>query len=277
MPIFGFDAGKNLIETYTTTEILTILQEAIDNQSLAGLDPSIAPVISVIRESNNNADLSFWYGTEAEYNNLGVTAKIVFARVGTDGKVYLCSDDSTWQTWLAAAKADIVATVSADITNAQNTADEALLTANTAAADIADTNDYYTRSSFITEVKLVTNGGGTVEPATDYTLNASASFQKIAAKSPKIGYCDWNIQFYFNDARTIAAGDRLRFYYRNAANDMAKVYGQGIVMANTNLGTFEYVGVWSITSYLNCIEVYLEKPTVSVLITQVTTGTYSHS
>lgn len=127
MPIYGLDIGKNLIQVYTTTEVLTILQEAIDNQSLAGLDPSIAPVITAVKESNGNNNITFWLGTEAEFNALGITAKQIFARVDATGKLYLCTDDSTLDDWLVAAKAEITGDVADDITRAQTTADNAIL------------------------------------------------------------------------------------------------------------------------------------------------------
>lgn len=269
MPIYGLDIGKNLIQVYTTTEVLTILQEAIDNQSLAGLDPSIAPVITAVKESNGNNNITFWLGTEAEFNALGITAKQIFARVDATGKLYLCTDDSTLDDWLAAAKAEITGDVAADITEAQTTADEALIAANGA-------NSFYSRGSFVTEVMLETSPG-VVETATDYSLSSGSRFQKVTAKSPNTGYCNFGLMFSFNDARVIPAGTWVRFYCVNNADDKVEFFGQGIVLGYNNLGKMEYVGIWTWNRYLNYIEVYLEKSTASIDIHAVTTGSYTNN
>lgn len=96
MPVHGIDNGNNKHEVYTTEEVLSILQQAINSGSLQGIDPTQTPIVAAVRESHNNSNITFWSGTEAEFNELtGVTSELVGARIGSDGKLYVLTGDTT--------------------------------------------------------------------------------------------------------------------------------------------------------------------------------------
>ena len=96
MPVHGIDDGNNKKAVYTTEEVLAILQQAIDSGSLQGIDPEKNPIVAAVRESNKNSNLTFWSGTEDEFNALvGVTSELIGARIGSDGKLYLLTGDTT--------------------------------------------------------------------------------------------------------------------------------------------------------------------------------------
>lgn len=105
MPVHGIDNGNNKHEVYTTEEVLSILQQAIDSGTLQGIDPDETPIVAAVRESHNNSDVTFWSGTEAEFNELtGVTSELVGARIGSDGKLYLLTGDTTLSDTVEAAR-----------------------------------------------------------------------------------------------------------------------------------------------------------------------------
>lgn len=105
MPVKGHDDGNNLHDVYTTNEVLSILQQAIDNGSMQGIDPSINPVVESIREAHSNNNLTFWQGTEAEFNALGVSGEIVGAKIDSNGKIYVLTGDTTLSDAVANAAA----------------------------------------------------------------------------------------------------------------------------------------------------------------------------
>lgn len=299
MPIYGLDVGKNLQQVYTTTEVLTILQEAIDNQSLAGLDPSIAPVITAVKESNGNNNITFWVGTEAEFNALGVTAKQIFARVDATGKLYLCTDDSTLDDWLAAAKAEITGDVAADITAAQTTADAAVRaagdaqddadaaqrtadgaqnaadaaqgTADTALAATVDLADYFSDRDFITAVAL----NGTPQAAIDYSISAGASFPKVTAKIPKAHASYLGLDFFFNDERDITAGSVITFTPSHTVGNATEFLGGGVVLGSTDGSSYFVAGCY-FASIGGDITVYVEKTTKMIQIQTIIYAAYDH-
>ena len=105
MPVHGIDNGNNKHEVYTTEELLSILQQAINSGSLQGIDPTQTPIVAAVRESHNNSDVTFWSGTEAEFNELtGVTSELVGARIGSDGKLYILTGDTTLSDTVEAAR-----------------------------------------------------------------------------------------------------------------------------------------------------------------------------
>ena len=105
MPVHGIDNGNNKHAVYTTEELLSILQQAIDSGSLQGIDPEKNPIVAAVRESHNNSDVTFWSGTEAEFNELtGVTSELVGARIGSDGKLYILTGDTTLSDTVEAAR-----------------------------------------------------------------------------------------------------------------------------------------------------------------------------
>lgn len=98
--VFGYCNANCKHPVYTKEQTLSILQQMIDGGSLAGINPDDSPVVALLREEQNGKYISFWLGTEAEFNALEVEAKTMMCRIGTDGKLYLCTDDTTFADYL---------------------------------------------------------------------------------------------------------------------------------------------------------------------------------
>lgn len=81
-------------EGMTAEQILTAIQEAVTQGYVS--DPDGA-VISKIKEVRAGGSTQIWVGTEAEFNALSPapTYGTSLVRVGADGVLYLCSDDSS--------------------------------------------------------------------------------------------------------------------------------------------------------------------------------------
>lgn len=81
-------------EGMTKEQILTAIQQAIETGYVS--DPDGA-VISRLREINKGGAARVWVGTEAEYNALSPApaAQKLAVRMGADGVLYICTDDST--------------------------------------------------------------------------------------------------------------------------------------------------------------------------------------
>lgn len=105
MPVKGLDDGNNLHDVYTTNESLSILQQAIDSGSMQGIDPSLNPVVEAIQESHADNNLTFWQGTEAEFNELGISGEILGAKIDSNGKIYVLTGDTTLSDAVANAAA----------------------------------------------------------------------------------------------------------------------------------------------------------------------------
>lgn len=105
MPVKGLDDGNNLHDVYTTNESLSILQQAIDSGSMQGIDPSLNPVVEAIQESHADNNLTFWQGTEAEFNELGISGEILGAKIDSSGKIYVLTGDTTLSDAVANAAA----------------------------------------------------------------------------------------------------------------------------------------------------------------------------
>lgn len=131
--VFGFCNQNCKHPVYTQTQVLSILQQAIDAGSLAGINPDDSPIVALIREQHENSNLAFWIGSEAEFNALSPkpTTALVMGRLDSNGKLYFCTDDSTltdWQTQtvqMAAAEASeavsgVVAQVNQIVASKQN-------------------------------------------------------------------------------------------------------------------------------------------------------------
>lgn len=80
------------IEGMSKEQIFAAIAEATGNVP-SGLDDAF---ITKIKESNTGGGVSFWVGTEAEFNAISPAAETscIIARVDASGKVYLCTDDS---------------------------------------------------------------------------------------------------------------------------------------------------------------------------------------
>lgn len=81
-------------ETMTKEDILAAIQQAIEQGYVSEPD---AAVFSKIKEIHANGTTQIWVGTESEFNALSKKPTIhkSVVRVGTDGVLYLCTDDST--------------------------------------------------------------------------------------------------------------------------------------------------------------------------------------
>ena len=78
--------------TMTAEQIITAIEQAVQTGSVS--DPDGA-VISKIKEINADSAVQIWKGTEAQFNALypAPTVGNTFIRVGTDGVLYVCTDD----------------------------------------------------------------------------------------------------------------------------------------------------------------------------------------
>ena len=93
--VYGFCDNNCKFLVFTREEVLSLLQQAIDNGSLLNIDADYA-AIEKIRNTNGGGEVKFWVGTESEFNALDPlpTASLFIPRRGTDGTIYVCLDDS---------------------------------------------------------------------------------------------------------------------------------------------------------------------------------------
>lgn len=102
---FVMCADHCLFEAMSKEQIITAIMQAVNEGTVGDID---AGIVSKVNELNKGASLSFWVGTESEYNALGVKSNAVLCRVGEDGNLYVCSDDSTLSAWGDKLATDIV-------------------------------------------------------------------------------------------------------------------------------------------------------------------------
>lgn len=81
-------------ESMTKEQIISAIEQALEQGYIS--DPDNA-VISKIKEIRANAAARFWIGTEAQFNALSPAPTIhnSAVRLGTDGVLYLCTDDTS--------------------------------------------------------------------------------------------------------------------------------------------------------------------------------------
>ena len=81
-----------LYEGMTKEQILTAIEQAVETGAVT--DPDGA-VISKIKEIRANSAVQIWKGTQAQFNALSPAPTVgnTFVRVGTDGVLYICTDD----------------------------------------------------------------------------------------------------------------------------------------------------------------------------------------
>lgn len=120
--VYGYCGANCKYEVYSKEQMTAILQQLIDSGSLAGVDPTLSPVVKLIQEQHNSKQLSLWLGTEAEYNALDPqpAASLVMLRTDADGNLYLCTDDSTMQGWydsIVSAAAEVAGTAISEVTS----------------------------------------------------------------------------------------------------------------------------------------------------------------
>lgn len=80
-------------EGMTREQILTAIEQAVEQGYVS--DPDSA-VFSKIKELREGASTRVWVGTEAQFNALdpAPTVNRSFVRVGADGVLYMCTDDT---------------------------------------------------------------------------------------------------------------------------------------------------------------------------------------
>ena len=93
MATYGFDESKNKKEVYTKEEVITILQQAIESGSTAEVDPSLAPIPEAVKEKHAMTNVSFWVGSESEFEELGADVGYFIGRVDQNKNVYIITDD----------------------------------------------------------------------------------------------------------------------------------------------------------------------------------------
>ena len=81
---------------YTREEVLSLLQQAINNGSLLNIDADYAAIKQIVSD-NGGANVKFWTGTEAEFNALDPAPAVghFIPRRAEDGTIYICIDDTT--------------------------------------------------------------------------------------------------------------------------------------------------------------------------------------
>lgn len=95
MSVYGICDNGCKYRVYTCEETLTLLQQAIENGTLEGINAELAAISKLI-DGNGGAPVAFWVGTEAEYNALSPAPSVTYMipRRGDNGVIYLCTDDS---------------------------------------------------------------------------------------------------------------------------------------------------------------------------------------
>lgn len=95
MIVYGFCENNCKHPVFTQEEVLSLLRQAIEEQSLANIDPNYAAIKALI-DKNGGDDVVFWTGTEAQFNALDPAPKTArfIPRRGIDGTIYICIDDS---------------------------------------------------------------------------------------------------------------------------------------------------------------------------------------
>ena len=93
--VWGFCDDNCKFLVYTREEVLSLLQQAINDGSLQNIDPEYAAIKKIV-DSNGGDNITFWTGTEAEFNALDPKPAISYfiPRRGSDGTIYICLDDS---------------------------------------------------------------------------------------------------------------------------------------------------------------------------------------
>lgn len=83
-------------ETMTKEQIIAAIAEATGNAPTS-IDNSF---ITKVKESNTGGNVSFWIGTEAQYNAIAaaVDSTPFIARIDANGRLYVCKDDSVLST-----------------------------------------------------------------------------------------------------------------------------------------------------------------------------------
>lgn len=93
--VYGICDNNCRYPVYTRDEVLSLLQQAINDGSLRNIDADYAAIKKIV-DQNGGKDVAFWIGTEAQFNALDpkpATSHFI-PRRGEDGVVYILLDDS---------------------------------------------------------------------------------------------------------------------------------------------------------------------------------------
>lgn len=95
MNVYGVCDNNCKYPVYTREEVLSLLQQVINDGSLLNVNADYA-LISKMRDINGGEDIVFWSGTEAEFNALNPAPAVhhIIPRRGADGTIYICIDDT---------------------------------------------------------------------------------------------------------------------------------------------------------------------------------------
>ena len=95
MNVYGMCDNNCRHLVYTREEVLSLLRQAIDDQSLLNIEADYAAIKKMI-DINGGSNITFWTGTEAEFNALNPAPSVhrIIPRRGTDGTLYMCVDDT---------------------------------------------------------------------------------------------------------------------------------------------------------------------------------------
>ena len=95
MNIYGVCDNNCKHLVYTREEVLSLLRQAIEDQSLLNVDAEFAAIKKII-DINGGENVVFWTGTEAEFNALDPAPTIsrFIPLRGLDGTIYICIDDT---------------------------------------------------------------------------------------------------------------------------------------------------------------------------------------
>ena len=94
--VYGFCDDNCKFLVYTREEVLSLLQQAINDGTLQDIDAEYSAITQVI-DNNGRNDVRFWVGTEAEFNSLDPKPAVerFIPRLDGNGLMYICIDDSS--------------------------------------------------------------------------------------------------------------------------------------------------------------------------------------
>lgn len=161
MAYYVINDDKCLFEGMTKEEILTAITQAVSTHTISDVDTGF---ITTIKEKNNNAPLSFWVGTTAEYNAISQKEQNTF---------YILTDDTDMDD-LENAISQIIA----DIQNIDNNIQNISEIANEAYEDARAANN--TANTAYTAAGVATNIANNASEGADEALEAAQVAQTTA-------------------------------------------------------------------------------------------------
>lgn len=217
MNIYAFCDNNCKHLVYTREEVLSLLQQAINDGSLKNIDADFAAVKRVV-DGNAGSDITFWTGTEAEFNALNPAPKVnhFIPRRGEDGKIYICIDDTSISnlptTPLTAAE------IKAICDGTYKTGDGDFVDAAGVGAlwDVANDSFAVERVGDIKTTLRPTLGDKWV-----LCNGADLNVEEYPALADKVGWSAWvnkGNSHYCSDPRMFVFGDQILYGYRNSGS-----------------------------------------------------------